>query len=195
MLSHSSHLIQSVESLFSSNHFNGVSFEWALTHRSFPRILPDSSYFPEAIFKFLFEVWRKNELSLVKCFSPRSFKFFSSLAQLFHSSFRSASIIIGGVSRRHSRILKTEEDFSLNPATFSSRFMVLACSHPLIIVFDCENLFHPSGVIQESSQFDYSEPIISELFIPAFSSRSLKSYQCIAQTSSNQFMIFLFSCI
>ena len=29
------------------NHFNGVSFEWALTHRSFPRILPDSSYFPE----------------------------------------------------------------------------------------------------------------------------------------------------
>ena len=32
---------------FSSNHFNGVSFEWALTHRSFPRILPDSSIFPE----------------------------------------------------------------------------------------------------------------------------------------------------
>ena len=28
--------------------FNGVSFEWALTHRSFPRILPDSSNFPEA---------------------------------------------------------------------------------------------------------------------------------------------------
>ena len=31
---------------FSSNHFNGVSFEWALTHRSFARILPDSSIFP-----------------------------------------------------------------------------------------------------------------------------------------------------
>ena len=29
------------------NHFNAVSFEWALTHRSIPRILPDSSYFPE----------------------------------------------------------------------------------------------------------------------------------------------------
>ena len=27
--------------------FNGVSFEWALTHRSFPRILPDSSIFLE----------------------------------------------------------------------------------------------------------------------------------------------------
>ena len=43
LLSHSSHLIQPVQSLFSSNLFNGVSFEWALTHMSFPRILPDSS--------------------------------------------------------------------------------------------------------------------------------------------------------
>ena len=34
------------------NHFNGVSFEWALTHRSFPRILPDSSYFPGVTLKF-----------------------------------------------------------------------------------------------------------------------------------------------
>ena len=32
--------------------FNGVSFEWALTHRSFSRILPDSSYFPGATIKF-----------------------------------------------------------------------------------------------------------------------------------------------
>ena len=47
LLSHSSHLIQPVQSLFSSNRFNGVSFEWALTHRSFSRILPDSSIFPE----------------------------------------------------------------------------------------------------------------------------------------------------
>ena len=53
MLSHSSHLIQPVESLFSSNHFNGVSFEWALTHRSFPRILPDSSNFCGVILKFI----------------------------------------------------------------------------------------------------------------------------------------------
>ena len=29
------------------NLFNAVSFEWALTHRSIPRILPDSSIFPE----------------------------------------------------------------------------------------------------------------------------------------------------
>ena len=32
--------------------FNGVSFEWALTHRSFSRILPDSSYFPGVTLKF-----------------------------------------------------------------------------------------------------------------------------------------------
>ena len=31
------------------NHSNDVSFEWALTHRSFPRILPDSSNFTGAI--------------------------------------------------------------------------------------------------------------------------------------------------
>ena len=31
------------------NHFNAVSFEWALTHRFFSRILPDSSNFPGAI--------------------------------------------------------------------------------------------------------------------------------------------------
>ena len=34
-----------------SDLFNGVSFEWALTHRSFPRILPDSSNFFRAILK------------------------------------------------------------------------------------------------------------------------------------------------
>ena len=47
MLSHSSHSIQLAQSSFKS--FNGVSFEWALTHRSFPRILPDSSNYSGAI--------------------------------------------------------------------------------------------------------------------------------------------------
>ena len=61
--------------------------------------------------------------------------------------------------------MKTEEEFLFNLALFSSRFMVLACCHPLIIIFDCENLFHPSRVIQESSQFDYPESINSDLFI------------------------------
>ena len=39
-----------------SNLVNGVSFEWALTHRSFPRILPDSSNSPRVILKFFSSV-------------------------------------------------------------------------------------------------------------------------------------------
>ena len=88
------------------------SFEWALYHRSFPRILPDSSYFPGAIFIFPFKVWRKNELSSAKCHLLDPSQFFSSLAQLLHYSYsRSISIIQGGASRHHSLYLKTEEDF------------------------------------------------------------------------------------
>ena len=49
LLSHSSYLIQLVQSPFQVIFFDGVSFEWALTHMSFSRILPDSSYFPGAI--------------------------------------------------------------------------------------------------------------------------------------------------
>ena len=70
-----------------------------------------------------------------------------------------------GVSHRHSQILKTEEEFPFNLAPFSSRFMILACCHPLIIIFDCGNSFHPSGAIQESFQVDYPESINSGLFI------------------------------
>ena len=43
--------------------------------------------------------------------------------------FQSASIIHGGVSHHHSQHLKTEEEFLLNLAPFSSRFMVLASRH------------------------------------------------------------------
>ena len=85
---------------------------------------------------------------------------------------QSISIIHGGVSPRHSRILKTEEEFLLNPYPFFQRCVVQVWCHPLIIVFDCGNSFHPSGVIQESFQIDSPEPIFSELFIPTFSSRS-----------------------
>lgn len=60
---------------------------------------------------------------------------------------------------------------SLKSWSVLSKILVLAWCHPLIIVLDCENSFHPSGAIQESFQFDSPEPIISELLIPAFSSR------------------------
>ena len=45
--------------------------------------------------------------------------------------------------------MKTEEEFSLNLAPFSSRFMVLACCHPLIIVLIVTILFLPSGAFHE----------------------------------------------
>ena len=69
-------------------------------------------------------------------------------------------------------IWRPKKSFSSKSYPFSQRCVVQACCHPLIIVFDCENSFHPSRAIQESLQFDSPEPIFSELFIPAFSSRS-----------------------
>ena len=74
MLSHSSLLIQPVQSLFLII-LTVFSLEWALTHRCSPRILPDSSYFSGAS-QIHCKVWRKNELSSVRCLSPRSFQFF-----------------------------------------------------------------------------------------------------------------------
>ena len=108
----------------------------SITHRSFPRILPDSSYSPGASLNS-FKVWRKNDLSSVKCIL-KICQFFSSLAQPFHYSFRSASTIHGGVSRCH---LKTEEEFLFNLAPFSSRFVILACCHPLVIVLIVRIIF------------------------------------------------------
>ena len=82
---------------------------------------------------------------------------------------------------------------SLKSCPFSWRFMVLAWCHPLIIVFDCENSFHPSGAIHESFQFDSPKAIISEdLFVLNIQLSFSKSYRYIVQISSNQFMISSF---
>ena len=113
-----------------------------------------------------------HSLSSVICISPRYFKFFSSLIQPFYSSSRIVSTIRGVVSHRHAQHLKTEEEFSSKYYPFLSKIRgssLMPSSHNC---FDCENSFHPSGAIQEYFQFDSSEPIISELFIPAFSSHS-----------------------
>ena len=119
------------------------------------------------------------------------FQILSSLVQPFYSSFWSASTI-HGVSHRHSQSLKTEEEFLLNPYPFFQRFMVLASCHPLI-VFNCENSFHPSGAIHESFQFDSPKAIISEdLFILNIRLSFSKSYRCSIQVFSNQFMISSF---
>ena len=160
----------------------------ALTHRSFPRILPDSSNFPGAS-KILFKVWRKNELSSVKCLSPRSFKFFSLLFQPFYSSwFRSASIIHGGVSHHHYQHLKTKEEFSSKSYQFSQRFVILVWCHPLINSFRLREFFSPirsnSWVFSVCFSRAHHLRIIHSSLQLSFS----KSYRCIAQVFSSQFM-------
>ena len=128
--------------------------------------------------------------------------FLQDLSNSFHcwfnlsiSSFRGVSTILDGVSRCHSRILKTKEEFSSKSYLFSQRFVILACCHPLIIVFDCENSFHLSGAIQDSFQFDSPKTIISGLLILSFQISFSKSYRCIIQVFSNQFVISSFSYI
>ena len=92
--------------------------------------------------------------------------------------------------------LKTEEEFSSKSYLFSQRFVMLAWCHPLIIVFNCENSFHPSGAIRESFQFDSPKAIISEdLFVLNIQLSFSKSYRCIIQVLSNQLGISAFTCI
>ena len=114
---------------------------------------------------------------------------------LFHSSFRSASTILGGVSRRNSQILKTEEEFFLHILSVLSQMRdssLLPSSHNC---FNCDNSFHPSEAIQESSQFDYPESTISGLFFLNFQLSFSKSYWCIIKVFSYQFVIYSFSYI
>ena len=122
-------------------------------------------------------------------FSKFAFIFFSSLVLPFCSSFRSISTIDGSVSRRHSRILKTEEEFLLNPYPFFQRFMVLASCHP----HNCFRLWEffssirsISGVFSVwfSGGYHFRRFIHSSLQLSFY-----KSYRCIVQISSNQFMI------
>ena len=61
--------------------------------------------------------------------------------------------------------------------------------------FDHENSFHLSGAIQESSQFDYLQPIKFRFIHSQLSVIILLSCRCINQISSNQFLISSFSCI
>ena len=136
----------------SSNHFNGVSFEWALTHRSFPRILPDSSNSFQSYSQIHCKVWRKNELSSVKCLSSNSFivgsTFLIVIPECLNNSWWFSSSFSTFEDRRR---------VSLQSYPFSWRFLVLALCHPLIIVFDCENSFHRSGAFHELFPFLSSE--------------------------------------
>ena len=172
-------------------------FEWALTHRSFPRILPDSSYFPRAILKFLFEVWRKNDLSSVKCLSPRSSKFFSSLVQLFYSYlFRSVSTIHGGVSHRLSHHLKTKEEPYLHILSVLSGIHGSSSRPSSHNRFWLSKFFSPTRSISwVVFHFFPPKAIFSNIIHSSFQLSLSKSYRCIIQVFSNQLMISLFSCI
>ena len=82
-------------------------------------------------------------------FSKIVLKFFSLLALPLRFSFPEVSQQFWCCFlSSSSTILKTKEEFLSNLGPFSRRFVILTCCHPLIIVFDCENSFHPSGVIQ-----------------------------------------------
>ena len=75
--------------LSSKQSFYGVSFEWALTHRSFPRILPDSSNFFVVILKFIAKFD-------VRMFYHQSNVFLQDLSNSFHR-WRNLSILHSGV--------------------------------------------------------------------------------------------------
>ena len=80
LLSHSSRLTQPVPSSFQV--IVQQCFFWMGPNpQVFSHDLTWLFLFSRSYHQILFEVWRKNELSSVKCISPRSFKFFSLLAQ------------------------------------------------------------------------------------------------------------------
>ena len=148
--------------------------------------------FSRSYSQILFEVWRKNDSSSVICISPRSFKFFSSLAQLFHSSFRCASIILGGVSRRH---LKTEEEFYLHILSVLSEIRDSSSSPSSHNCFWLSEFFSP---IRSNSRFcsvwlsgAHHLRFIHSSFQLSYS----KSYRCLNQGFSNQLVISSFSWI
>ena len=177
---------------------------------SFPRILPDSSNFPGVIPKFIskFDVRMNYHQSNVflqdlsnSFIIDSTFIFF--IMECLNNSWWFSSSFSASADRRRG---------SLKSCPFSWRFMVLAWCHPLIIAFDCENSFHPSGAIQESFQFHSPEPIISELSIlsfqllfwnscgasfkyPLISSWSLRSHVSKSpQVSSFIFQLFSVNC-
>ena len=87
----------------------------------------------------------------------------------------------GGVSRRHSQILKTKEGLLLNSYPFFQRFMVQAWRHPLIFISIVRILFtHPeqfrslfSLILRSSSSQNYSFVVLQ--IIPVHHSSILLS--------------------
>ena len=107
--------------------------------------------------------------------------------------------------------LKTEEEFSSKSCPSSRRFVILAWCHPLIIILDCENSFHPSDAFHEFLSFlDHLKAIIysfsacsyrspnltgASFKYPLISSWSLRSHGSKSpQVSSFVFQLFPVNC-
>ena len=118
--------------------------------------------------------------------------FLQDLPNSFHHWFNFSILLYSGVSQQFMVVFlvvfliiwRPKKSFTSISYPFSQRFMVLAQGHLLIIVLIAKILFLPL------------EPIISEeLFILSLQLSFSKSYQCIVQTFSFQFMISSFFCI
>ena len=75
------------------NHSTVFYFELALTHRSFPRILPDSSYFPELSSNF----FSKFDVRMIY---HQSNVFLQDLPNSFHHWFNFSILLHSGVSQQ-----------------------------------------------------------------------------------------------
>ena len=97
--------------------------------------------FPVDILKVLVKVWRKNDLSSVKCF----------LQDLLNSLHRWLNLFVWILPEClnnswwcfSSSFLDIEDRWRLflHIYPLSQRFVILACCHPLIIICDCEIFF------------------------------------------------------
>ena len=138
------------------------------------------------------ELKAKNELSAVKCLSPRSFKFFHRWFNIsnFHPGVSQQFMVVFLVVIL--RFWRPKKSFTSISYPFSQRFVVLVRGHPLIIVLILRIFFHSSGAIQESFQFDSPDPSFRDYSYSTFSSRSPNLTGAFS-FSSNCSMVYLLS--
>ena len=138
------------------------SFQWALTHRSIPRILPDSSYFPKISSNFLskFDLRMNYHQSNV---------LLQDLSNSFHRWLNLFVLILPECLNNSWWCFSSSfSTFEVRRRVFLHILSVLSETRGSSLMpsshdcFDRENSFHPSGAIQDSFQFVSPEPIISE---------------------------------
>ena len=140
-----------------------LSLQWALTHRSFPRILPDSSKYSRSYSQILFKAWCKNEFHQSHAFSKIVFQMLSLLAQPLCFSFSQSISVILVVFLVI--IWRPKKSFSSKSCLFSRSFVVLVSCYPRELFRLSDILSYPSGVCQYLFfHFFLSEAIIPEEF-------------------------------